>query len=55
VKFESKASRSRRAKIKFENVIWEIAKFNLKVSNAYKEIGTKVIDNLYNEIFKNVL
>ncbi len=53
MKFESKASR--RAKIKFEYIIWEIAKFNLKVSNAYKEIGTKGIDNLYNEIFKKVL
>jgi hypothetical protein len=51
MKFESKASR--RAKIKFEYIIWEIAKFNLKVSNAYKEI--KLIDNLYNGIFKKVL
>jgi hypothetical protein len=53
MKFEIKVGR--KAKIKFESIIWEIAKFNLKVSNAYEKIRTTVINNLYNEIFKNVL
>jgi len=34
---------------------WDLQISNLKMPNTFEEIGIEVIDNLYNEKFKNFL